>query len=200
MSAEEVLSLAADRMAGLEGFAFTLEHENGLTSIVQGLAMERAEGRVAGGESMRADVSAKAGPMNVNVGVVILPDESWITNPLTGAWQREELSITQLFDPATGVPALIRDLDSAEVTGTEALNGVTVHRIEAQIGSESIQRLVPQAAPGIVLPVRIWVGAEDPVVHRIELTGKLEALDADNAVRRLNLSDFDADSVIAPPA
>jgi len=200
VSPAEVLAQAADRMAELQGFAFTLEHENGFTSIMQGLAMERAEGRVAGGESMRADVTARAGPMAVKLGVVILPEESWITNPLTGAWQRDQLSIAQIFDPATGVPALIRDLIEPTLVGTETIGGAEVRRIDAQIASESIQGLVPQAPAGLVLPVRVWVGVDDPVVHRIELAGKLEAQDGDNAVRRLILSDFDADSVIAPPS
>lgn len=194
-----VLERAAERMASVGRFAFVLEHENGSTSIVEGLAMDRAEGRVSGGEAMQAEVTARAGPMVVNVGVIILPDQAWITNPLTGEWQPQPLTISQLFDPATGVPAMIAGLDEATLAGTATIDGAAAYRIEGVIASEELRGLVPQAAPGTRLPVRLWIGVDDPVVRRIELVGALEAQDAENAVRRLLLSDFDGDFVIAPP-
>src|SRR5690606_5230802 len=117
LTAQGVLDRSAARMEEVESFRFTLEHENGTTEIVRGLAMERAEGAVAGAESLQVDVRAKAGPLNVDVGIIILPDESWMTNPLTGRWEREDISIDQIFDPQTGVTSLMRSVTNAELDG-----------------------------------------------------------------------------------
>lgn len=195
----QILERASERMAELSGFAFVLEHENGFTRIVQGLAMERAEGRVAGGDRMEAHLRARAGPVNVQLGIIILPEDSWITNPFTGEWEREPLSISQLFDPATGVPSLIRELQDPQMTGIETVGGAQAYRVEASIPSDLLSRLAPAATPGRVIQVRAWVGVQDPVVHRVEIIGPLEEGDGEDVVRRLALSDFDADfSIVAP--
>jgi len=154
MSASELLEASADRMEAVTSFAFALEHENGFTEIVRGLAMEVAEGEVAGPDRMAAELRARVGPINVSVGVIIHPEGAWITNPLTGQWEPEDVSISQLFDPATGVTSLMRDLGDVRITGTEVMGGTETRRLEGTVDSGALATLLPGVAAGREITAR----------------------------------------------
>jgi hypothetical protein len=199
LTPEQVLEAAADRLDETTSFAFLLEHENGFTPIVGGLLMERAEGQVAGPDRMQAEVRARVGPINVNVRLVIVPEGSWMTNPLTQQWEPQTIEIAQFFDPATGVTAIMRGLTGAQITGTESVGGVVTHRIEANVDSGALDALLPGVIAGSDLGVRTWVGVEDSLVRRIEIQGAIEPGDNPALVRRLTLSEFGGTFSITPP-
>lgn len=186
---EELLAAAADRMDAVSSFRFELEHENGTATIVRGFEMERAEGDVEGADRMRLLVKVKAGPLNAELEMIVLPDESWITNPLTGRWEREDIDVASFFDPAEGVTALMRAIDGGEVTGAQPINGVDAFRIEADVASESLT-LFGDAREGKTIRLKAWIGVDDPVVHRIEAVGGIVADEPNDLVRRLTFSDF----------
>jgi hypothetical protein len=187
-------------MEEVNSFAFLLEHENGTTAIVGGLAMERAAGEISNGERLRADVTGRAGPLAVNLQLVIVPEGAWMTNPLTGAWIPQELSISEFFDPATGVTAVIRGISAPSFAGRETLGGVDTHIVEGGVDSGVLALLIPGVPAGRPLTIRSWIGADDPVVHRIEIRGSLAEGDGPEVVRRLTLSQFGGTFEITAPA
>lgn len=194
-----VLSAAADRMVQSQRFHFLLEHENGGTPIVLGLEMTRAEGDVDGTERLSVDVEAEFGPLGVDVSVIILEDESWITNPLTGRWQREDISVSSVFDAAEGVTALLRSASQPVLAGEERISGVPVYRIDALVESGDLTIFSEDAEAGRSLPASAWIGVEDPLVYRLEVTGPVVPGDDEDIVRRIELSRFDEDVEIEPP-
>jgi hypothetical protein len=195
----ELVASSADRMGEVNSFAFLLEHENGSTMIVGGLAMERAEGEIANGERLRADVMGRTGPLAVNLQLIIVPEGAWMTNPLTGAWTPQVLSISEFFDPATGVTAVIRGIGMPSLTGTEVVGGVETHIVDGSLDSGALALLIPGVPAGRPLTVRTWIGSADPVVHRIEIRGTLADGDNPTVVRRLTLSQFGATFEITAP-
>jgi len=195
----ELLTSSADRMEEVNSFAFLLEHENGTTAIVGGLAMERAAGEIANGERLRADVTGRAGPLAVNLQLVIVPEGAWMTNPLTGAWIPQEMSISEFFDPATGVTAVMRGVGTPTLTRSEPIGGIETHVVEGSVDSGALALLIPGVPAGRPLTIRTWIGADDPVVHRIEIRGTLADGDSPEVVRRLTLSQFGGTFEIAAP-
>lgn len=195
----EVLAAAAERMETVRSFHFVLTHEGGTAEIVRGLMMESAEGDVAGPDRMQMQVKARAGPLNVEVGIVILPDESFITNPITGRWEREAISLEGIFDPSSGATGLMRSLDDARVIGSERIGGVEVYAIEATVDSGDLTFFAPEAEPGRSLTARAWIGIDDSLVHRIEIDGAVAPGEPDGLLRRLTLSRFDEEIEIVAP-
>lgn len=193
-----LLLAAADRTEQVTSFHFVLEHENGGTEIVRGILMQRAEGDVIGSDRLRAEIEASAGPLNLKVSVVILEDEAWITNPLTNRWEREEISIEQIFDPASGVTALMRGVSAPRLVGTESIDGVPSYRVEANVDSGAVQ-IFGAAPAGRTLQAVVWIGVDDPLVRRIEVRGALRAGEPDDLVRRVTLSRFDDEFEIVAP-
>jgi selenide,water dikinase len=198
VDAAALLRAAAERTDEARSFHFLLEHEGGTTQIVRGLSMERAEGDVVGADRLRVEVKASAGPLNLKVEIVVIGDEAWITNPLTGRWEREDISIQEVFDPANGVTAIMRAAGGAHLTGSESVAGIRTYVVEATVDSGDVT-LFGEPRPGVTLLARVWIGVDDPLVRRIEIIGGLASGETADLVRRLTLSRFDAEIEIEPP-
>jgi hypothetical protein len=183
----------------VDAFRFEFDQENGTSEIVQGIRMESAAGSVAGPDRLEVEIEGSFLALSVKVGVVILPDESFLRNPITGNWERESVNIDAFFDPANGVTALMRAIEGAVVIGSRTLDGVAVVELEATIDSGALTLFGDAAVPGELVTAEVWIGADDPLVYLIEVTGAVLSGDADNMKRRLALSDFDGDIVIEAP-
>jgi hypothetical protein len=199
VDADALLVSAAERMEEVETFHFVLTHEGGMAEILRGLMMESAEGDVAGPDRMQMEVRARAGPLNVQVGIVVLPDQSFITNPITGRWEREAISLEGIFDPSAGATGLMRSVQDARVTGSDRIDGVDVYVVEATVDSGDLAFFAPEAEPGRSLPTRAWIGVDDPLLYRVEIEGAVAPGEPEGLVRRLSLSQFGADIEIVAP-
>jgi hypothetical protein len=189
---------SADRMEQERAFHFELEMENGLIQIVRGINIERAEGDIAAADRVDFKVEARVGPLLTELEIIVLPNESWITNPLTGRWEREHIDVTQFFDPTDGITNVMRVITDAEITGTETIDGTPTYRVESTVDS-SLITLFGNPQSGVELQLKAWIGIDDPLVYRIEVVGGVMAREEATLIRRLNLSQFGADFDIQPP-
>ena len=196
---EALVVAAADRMESVERFHFVLEHENGATEIVRDIEMERAEGDVDGATRLQAEIEGTFLSFRFELGIVVLPGEGWIQNPLRGGrWEREEITIDSLFDPQQGVVALMRSARTPEIVGQERVDGVETYRVEATVDSAELT-IFPGAEPGRSVSATAWIGVEEALVHRLEISGPIADGESEEIVRRLELSRFGEDVDIVPP-
>ncbi len=196
-----LLERAAARIEATTSYHYVLDFDGGAAPIALGLGMRHAEGMFAGAANFDAAVLASAGPIDVRVGIRAVNGETWITNPLTGLWQQQPLTVAQLFDISSGVTALMRGATDLQVGGTETIEGVTVRRIDGALASERF-RLMPGVPPGQQLRASAWVGVEDDLVRRLEVRGRgapfAATADAEGVVR-VSLSRFDEPANLVPP-
>ena len=193
-----VVREAADAMEALERFHFLLEHDNGASEIVRGIMMVRAEGAFDGATRMTAEIEGELGPLKFETGIIVLPDESWIRNPLTERWEREDISIDAFFDPHDGLAALLRLVRDPVLEGEERVRGVETYRI-AVIAESGDLAIFPTAEPGLEVSTTLWLGVEDRLIHRVHVTGPISRNESPDIVRRLELSRFGEAVDIAAP-
>lgn len=198
VDAASLLVEAADRLEQVQSFHFVLEHEGGATEIVRGVLMERAEGDVAGSDRIRVEIEGSLININIKTGIVVIGEQSWFRNPLTARWERQEISLADVFDPATGVTGLMRSARDPLITGTKKIDGVQTYVVETIVDSDDIT-LFGEPTPGRELVATAWIGVDEPLVYRIELVGAITAAEEEGLVRRLTLSRFDEDIDITPP-
>ena len=157
VDARDVLDRSAAQMEELSSFAFEVEHENGATAIIAGLQMVSATGAVQGTDRMRLEVEARFAGSNIDTAIVILPNEGYLRNPITGRWQREDgMDVSEFFDPAGGVTGLMRNVTAVEVVGGEAIAGVDAYVLEATLDSGNLDVFVGNAAAGNEVTARVW--------------------------------------------
>lgn len=194
-----LLQASAAAMDEVDSFHFEVEHENGVTQIVRGLGMTRAEGDVVGADRMRLDVQARFATTNVQVGIIVLPGEAYLSNPITGRWEEEEIDISDLFDPAAGVTGIMRQVTEAQAVDREEIDGREMIVLEATVDSVHLEPFVTNAEGGHPVVCHVWIGVEDSLVYRLEARGMVAADDADDIVRRISLGAFNAPVEITAP-
>lgn len=199
---DALLVSAAQRMETQPSFHFDLNLDRGAIQILQGITVTHAEGDVAAPDRVHFQVEARAGPLKANLEMIVLPDGSWMTNPITGRWERADIDIKQFFDPADGVTATMRAISSgaanAEVAGTDTIDGVQTYRVEAVVDS-GLLTLFGQPREGAELTLKAWIGVDDPLVYRIDVEGGILPDEAPDLVRTLRLSQFGENFDIQPP-
>ncbi len=193
-----LLREAADRMATVERFHFLLEHVDGTSEIVRGIEMVRAEGDIGGTELLQAEIEGRFGTLTFETAIVVLPDQGWLQNPLTRRWEREDITVSALFDPQQGAVALMRTATATGLGGREHIGDIECWIVEGVTDSGELA-FFQNAEAGHPVGARVWIGVDDPLVHRIELSGPIAAGELDTIVRRLELSRFGQDVDIVPP-
>jgi lipoprotein LprG len=201
-AAEDVLADAVERVETMETFHFRLEHENGASRIPLELDLTTAEGDVIVPDRMWAKLKAKAGTQPVEVEVIGIGDDGWITNPFTREWQPlpSGTTINDVFDPTQGIEAVVNALENAEVTAEENVGGVVTYRLEGTIDSAMLEGAAPIAEPGLTVGVKVWLGKDDSLIRRIRLEGPIAPDEPEDIVRKLDVSQFDEPVSIERPA
>jgi lipoprotein LprG len=198
---EQVLSRSADAIAALASFHFLLTHQNGSTPIVFDLRLTKAEGDVLAPDRLQAKLDAERGPFSVDVDVITIGTDLWVTDPLLGRWQKvgQGIDIRDIFAPDRGVPELLRSARDGRFDGDDRIDGVPSHRIKVTVDGGALRAIAPIAREGQNVPVTLWIGKEDVLVRRIDIEGPLTDREKSDIRRRLQLSRFDQPLTISPP-
>jgi hypothetical protein len=198
---EQVLARAADAVAALKSFHFVLTHQNGSTPIVFDLRLTKAEGDVQAPDRLKAKLDAERGPFSVDVQVITIGNELWVTDPLLGRWQKvgQGIDIRDIFAPDRGVPELLRGARDGRFDGSDTVDGASSHRIKVSVDGAALKAIAPIAREGQNVPVTLWVGKNDALVRRIDIEGPLTDREKSDIRRRIQLSKFDQPVEILPP-
>lgn len=140
LDVQALLDSAVVQFTELESFHFALDFD-GRTSPMEELSvdMQTIEGDVIIPDKLNAEVLAKArqfGGINVNVDLVGIGEDAWVTNPFDRTmWLPLEGGnpLNGLFNPSEGVAAVIRGAANPAVTGEEAIAGVATWTVEGTI-------------------------------------------------------------------
>lgn len=195
LTAEEILADAAITMQAVE----TLRYEislSGAPITLLGVELRSAAGQYAAPDSSQALLEAAIGGLTIELATIAIGETSWLTNPLTGAWDEytgsRAFNPAIIFDPELGwKPLLTTDLndpsytvegDSYVVTGTAA--GARVEVLTAGL---------VESQP---VDVRFEINRDSFHVTRMDFATSGEA-GLTNWL--LELSEFDEPVSISPP-
>lgn len=203
---EVLLDSAVGQFLEMQSFHFALDFD-GETSPMEQLSvdMETIEGDVILPDQLDAKVKAKArqfGGINVNVSLVGVGEDAWVTNPFDQTmWLPLEGGnpLNGLFNPSEGVAAVIRGAANPTLTGEEEIDGVLTWVVEGTIDSGDLTAFLDSAVPGYDVKGTIWIGKDDNVIYRIYLLGQLTAEEPVDILRRLSFSSFNDVEPIEPP-
>lgn len=195
-----LLSNAAKATGDLDSFHFRLEHENGTSPLPLGLKLVSAEGDVLNPDRLKADVKAKSGSLNLDVDVVAVGDKTWITNPFTRKLtELPGASLSDITDPIGLLQVLTSQMRDVQSAGSEKIDGADTYHLSGNLPSDSLTAVFP-AEKGKTVKVDVWIGKNDNLPRRAELTGPLTSSDAANIIRRIDFSKFNEKVDITAPS
>jgi hypothetical protein len=198
--ATAILNRSAAAVDKLTSFHFRLTHENGTTPMPLNLQLVSAEGDVAVPDRLQAEVRARAASVSVNLDVIGIADDTWVTNPFSRRWQElPGANINQIADPTRLVTTLLANLKEPAIAGQNEIDGTKSFKITGRIDSGVIEEALSAAEPGLPVSVELWIGIVDSLPRRARLTGRLAAPEPEDIVRQVDISRFNARVDIQPP-
>ncbi len=201
LTALEIIDRSSEKFQGITSFHFVLDQVGGGTPIAMGVQMNEAVGDVARPDSLSVMISGTAVGMFLEVQIISVDKVAYMTNPLTGQWALLPADFVALsvFDPNTGVAAIMRGLADLTRLDDEEVDGVPGYRLKGTIDSGDLASITGSSVEGVTIDAEVWIGKEDFFVRRIELEGKITESEVPGIVRTLKLSNFNEEVSIELP-
>lgn len=172
----DIASRAAEAMLSVESLHFTIERAGALAYIdaQQLLAFRRAEGDFELPDRMRAIVRVITAFTPIEIGMVVLGDDQYATDPITGEWgslplEWGQFSLLVLFDPQTGLQSLLKDgvLD-LKFVGHEEIEQQSHYHLNGRVSGERMSAMTLGFIGSGDVDLDVWIGTEDLYVRRLK--------------------------------
>jgi hypothetical protein len=185
----------------VSSFHFTLDQTGGGTPIGNGVEMTKADGDIVKPDKLKATVTGTVMGMSLSMQMISAGQVMYMTNPLTGSWEQlsSQFAILSVFNPNTGVTAIMRGITGLARLSYEQSAGVDCYHISGSIDSASLSPITGSSVQGTPIGVELWAGKDDFLVRSIQLTGKITDTEAAGIIRTLSLSSFNETIDIALP-
>lgn len=199
----EILRQSVSRLLALDSVAFTLEQEKGTTTLATGVEMRKAYGVVDIPDRFMLTVEAELVSPRIflEIWVVVIEDQAYITDLLTGKWGRASLAAVPVNVSNLGqtLADITRAVEAPVLVGSERLRGRETHHIKGTIRSEDLSGLVPGAGQGFGVDLDIWLDQSEKLLLQAIIVGRVVPTDIPDARRLLTLDSFDATVDITAP-
>lgn len=136
--------------------------------------------------------------------VVITGGRVFLTVPLLGPTELtgpEAASIpdlAKLFDPNTGLPAVIPAGRNPSYVKVDSVDGVDSHEVKVTYTADQVHGMLPQLTSASDIAATVWIGGSDHFIRKAVLDGNFGDNNAESAVE-VDMSGFNQPVVIASP-
>ncbi len=198
VTASEAVELSRDAMSALDSFSFQLTHESGHTTLSGALQLTRAGGLVAT-NGLDLEAEANIGRAFVRIEAIVIDEQTWMTNPLTGVWSEiaPEDSPFSFLDPVKLVADILGDTQQAAYsTGGDGGGDL---KVAGTIPAQSLAALVGTVDPDAVPSVVLTLDPNNKRLKKIVISGVVQPEDEPDTIRVITLSKFDEQVSLEPP-
>ena len=188
-------------MANLQMFHFRIHHESGGLELLPGLVIDEVEGDVINPDKLSMEFSGSLGTgLTIKASLITLGDAGYMTNPLTGEWEKGPTGISSLgfFDPSSGIVTMMSQVDEVRVLD-DGPGSRGVHRLGGSLPVEALVPLVGTTLEGVSVVVELTIDAGDSYLLEARFVGPVTPTDPDDVVRVITLSAFDEPISIEAP-
>ena len=194
---------AAAAMAKLNTVKADLKFTKGAISL-QGFTLVGAKTSVRLPGDSDTIYTVKQQDFTISLEVVIAGGHVYLHLPfstyqeLQGSQAAAIPDLAKLFDPATGLPAIIPAGRNLSYAGTESVDGIAEQKIDVTYSADQLQSMFAQLSSGVDVKAQIWAGASDHLIHKAVLDGAFGDGGQEAAVE-VDISGFNAPVNITPP-
>lgn len=172
-----ILREAAQAMEALESARFTIQSEGApvFFNPEQTLIFNSAEGVFVAPDRAAAVVAVRGPGLNLQLNTIVVGDEQWLSNPLTGQWEQlpPELSFNPaiIFDEESGWGALLEEGVTAVTPHRRvSVEGEPFDRVDVTLSGAQLRTVTAGLAGGDSLDATLWLTPDERRVARLEFT------------------------------
>lgn len=203
LTGELVLENASARWDETESLHFVLEAEGDtFLDSDQTIRLISGEGDLARPSSVEATARVSVAVTSVNVNIIVIDDDAYMTNLITGNWERapEDFNYNpaRLFNPDDGLGPIMEDIENPELVGSESVDGRQAHQITGTVTGDQIKDITAGSIEGEEIDVTLWIAEDNSDVIRLFLSAP-GADDANDTTWNLTFSNHNQDVTIEAP-
>jgi len=198
------LRQAGAAMAKLSTVSATLKFTKGAITF-QGFTLVGARTSVRLPGDSDTIYTVKQQDFTISLEVVIAGGHVYLHIPfstfqeLTGNEAAAIPDLAKLFDPSSGLPALIPSGRNLKSAGADKVGDVDVQKIDAVYTGAQVSGMLPQLASNVDVNAELWVGASDHLIRKAVLEGAFGDGGKQSSVE-VDISGFNAAVNITPPS
>jgi hypothetical protein len=201
LTPRQVLDRAADEVEKAQSAHFVLEQQNGSVQLAAGVQVVNAEGDVQRPDRLRMKFTLRLAGFTAESELIAIADDVFLTNPLSGQWQRAPASTgaPRVLDTERGMSRLLRQVVDPQRVGTETVDGAQTVHLRGRVPAAAFASMTGAQVTGESVPGDLWVGSSDFLPRQVRLSGPISAGDMAETVRVLKFSNYNAAVAIERP-
>jgi hypothetical protein len=198
------LSDAATAMGKLSTVKADLKFTKGAISF-QGFTLAAASTAVRLPGDSDTIYTVKQQDLAISLEVVIASGHVYLHLPFStyqemkGSQAAAIPDLAKLFDPTTGLPAIIPAGRNLSDAGTDKVDGVDVQKINATYSADQLRSMFAQLSSSVDVKAVVWVGVSDHLIRQAQLDGAFGDGGKEASVE-VDISGFNAAVNITPPS
>jgi hypothetical protein len=201
--AAKVLRDSASAMAGLKTANANLKLTKG-TITIEGFSLVSAKTSVRLPTDSDTIYTVKQEDVSFGLEVVMVGGHTYLHIPfspmteISGAQAAEFPNMAKLFDPATGLPAVIPQGKDPKYVSTEQVAGTDCYQISTSYTAEQVRSMVSALNSNGPVAARVWAGTSDHYIRKATLEGAFGDNGGDASVE-VDISNFNGSVTITSP-
>ncbi len=199
LTGTEIVSRASDALAAVSTFRFTLSHDEGNTVLTNGIEVQKVTGTALMPDNYTLDADTLVAGFFVNTQVILIDQDTYMTNPITRIWQQLEPGTSPFgsFNPASLVANILAQIENPlSSSSTNQGEYVVTGKLPAVV-LKSLTGGVDESAPD--LDVRVTLDGDSFVPVGARITGRATSAEQGDLVRTVRLFEFNTAITIEPP-
>ncbi len=194
---------AATAMARLATVSADLKFTKGAISF-QGFTLVSAKTSVRLPGDSDTTYTVKQQDLAISLEVVIAGGHVYLHLPFStyqemqGSQAAAIPDLAKLFDPTTGLPAIIPAGRNLSDAGADKIGGIDVEKINATYSADQLHSMFAQLSSSVDVKAVVWVGSSDHLIRKAQLDGAFGDGGKEAAVE-VDISGFNAAVNITPP-
>jgi len=201
LTTADILTKSYDSMQAAKSFHFTMEHDKSGTPISKDILMTKLAGDIVSPDKLQATIDGTYASTAIEVKLVTVSGKTYMTNPISGIWEvaPDSFKVLSVFDPGTGVAAIIKGLTDASKLGDEKVGKTQCYHLSGNVSSETLAPLTGTTATGVKIGTEVWIDQKTFLVQQVKLTGKITDSETDGITRTLNFTNYNKNIDIELP-
>lgn len=203
-SPKDLLDAAGQQFAAVKSAHYSLKIDGDVyLDSQQTLSLRGAEGDLLRPKSATAKADIGFGGATVSVDMVAIGDDQYITNFLTGNWERAPKGLNYnpaiVFDEENGIQGVVRKAQQVSLVGDEEVDGTAAQHLRGTVARAAVQPMTGNAFKGDPIDFDIWIARDTRDIMKIVLHDTASDQGATPATWTLLISKLNSPVTISAP-